>query len=123
MTDMTDSDIKALLQIKILSALKNAPEAIDAMVASALNKPVNLSGRHEGYGTKIPYLEYITGEVIREEARKAVIEVVEELKPQIKNEVRERLSSDTIIDSFCSALIGATKDAWRINVKFKKEND
>lgn len=123
---MADTDIEAILrqqlQTRIIEVLQGTPEMIEAMVKAALSKPVDPhSGRPDGYGTRIPYLEYLTGEVIREAARKSVMSQIEEMREQIDGIVREHIKGDDFVKAISSAFLKAAEDEWRIRVSFERE--
>jgi hypothetical protein len=122
---MAENEIETLvrttLQTKIISALKDAPEAIEAMIEAALSKPVDEhGGRPTGYGTKVPYLEYLTGEIIRNAAAVAIRKVVADMEPQIDAAVRKRLTADDVAKALVETALGVTKEDWRLNITFGK---
>lgn len=115
--------VKGLIEAQVIQALNSAPEAIEKLVKSALSKPVCDNGRPDGYGSKMPYLDYLVGEEIRMATRVAVQKVITEYAGVIEAKVREGLSSETVVAAFTNAIVGATKDEWRINVKFEAERE
>lgn len=124
MADELETIIRTTLQAKILTALKEAPEAIDAMIEAALSKPINEDGTNSHWGTKIPYLEYIAGETIRDAARRAVVDVIAEMAPAIKDTIRTRLSATDMVDAFAKALVDASvTNDWKIKVVFGQDKD
>lgn len=114
--------VKASIETKILEAFRSAPEYIDDLVSSALNKEVNEYGGSPGYHDrcKMPYLTWLVGDQIRRVAHDAVKEHVSTLAPQITEAVRSRLQAADIVDSFTKTIIGTTDNDWKIDVSFKK---
>jgi hypothetical protein len=125
MADATAEIVKTIIQTQVLQALKNAPEAIDAMVKAALvDMQVDpATGRTDGYyGSKVPYLEYIVGSAIRDAAHKAVATVIAERQPAIEAAIRKRLSADDMVQSMAKAFTKAAVDeSWKIEINFEKE--
>ncbi len=121
--DEIDAIVRTTLQTKILAAIKSAPEAIDAMVQSALEKPVDaLTGRTDGYrDSKVPYLEYLVGQTIRDAARGAVQKVIVDMTPTIEDAVRKRMATDDLARSMVKAFTDATALDWKVNVTIEKE--
>lgn len=126
MADQTETEIQALvrasIQSRVVEALKSTPEAIDAMVAAAFNKPVDPdTGRHDGYGRKVPYLEWLAGDTIRMVARSSISQIIEEMRPQIEAEIRKRFTEGTIADALVAAILKDKLDDWRVNVSFETD--
>jgi hypothetical protein len=91
-----------------------------------MEKPVDPdTGRRDGYGyNKVPYLEWLVGNELRNAAATVVRDVVkEQALPAIEAQVRAKLSSAEITQSFVGAISAALKDEWRINVHFDREKD
>lgn len=117
-----EDDIKTLLQVQIIKALKDSTSAIDSLVQAAMSKPVSSdTGRTYGYGNKVPFLEYLVGETIRDAARASIFKIMqEEWQGKIDAEIRERLRLDAFADSFTQAIQLQLKEDWCINVNFVK---
>lgn len=123
MSENIDAMVKTIIQTQVLQALRSAPDAVEAMVQAALSKPVDEhSGRHDdrSYGKKIPYLEWIVGDAIRQAATQAVLETIAAMKPQIAELVRAKLQGEDIVSAFAKAVTKAVDEDWRIDVEFKK---
>lgn len=117
--DAVSIQIKTLLETTIIQALNNAPDAIENMVKAALAQPVDSSGDPKGYGTKMPYLDFLVGVEIRTAARRAVEKVIQEKMPDIEAAVRAGLSSDSVVAAVTKSLVGAASEDWKIEVNFK----
>lgn len=110
-----------LIQTQVVKALKDAPEYIETLIGAALNEPVNIGS---GYDKKmVPWLQNKVNNIIQIATEQVVRERIQEMMPTIREKVAERLSTDTIIDAFTSAIQAAAKDNYRINVSFGKDND
>ena len=116
-----DAMVKGLIEAQIIQALNNAPEAIEKLVKSVLSKPVDSSGKFDGYGDKMPYLDYMVGNEIRTAATNAARKVIQEHAAGIEAEVRKGLSSESVVAAITKSLIGAADQEWRINVSFEGE--
>ncbi len=120
---MSDSNIdalvKTLISTEIIKALNNAPDAVEKMVMAALQKPVSKDGKSDGYGDKMPYLDYLVGNEIRSAACNAVRTVLIERAPLITEQVRKGLSEDTVVAAVTKSLIGAAAQDWQIAVSFE----
>lgn len=110
---------KALLQIEIVKAFTSNLEMIEALVKAALAKSVNEHGMVSGrsWDNKIPYLDYLVGEVIRNHARQAVQEYAAQNAEAIKAKVKEALASGPLVDAFASALIGSLESGWEVKIE------
>jgi hypothetical protein len=109
------------IQTQVVKALTDAPKYIETLVGAALNDPVQVGGQYSG--KMRPWLQEACDQIIRRATQTAVEERITELMPLIREKVAERLTTDTIIDSFASAIQLTVKDNWRINVNFGKEKD
>lgn len=124
---MADSDIEAILrqqlQTKIIEVLQGTPEMIEKMVQAALSKPVDpqtgAAGR--GFGREVPYLEYLTGDVIRQAARNSVMKMIGEMQQQIDDIVRKHINGDDFVKAISGAFLAAAGEEWRIKVSFERE--
>ena len=105
-----------------MKALNAAPEAIEKLVKAALSKPVDKDGKFDGWGDKMPYLDYLVGNEIRDAARMAVRTVVKEQTPTIEAEVRKGLTSESVVAAVTKAIIGVADQDWKIDVRFEAED-
>lgn len=119
--DNINEMIKGIIEAQVIQALNSAPEAIEKLVKAALSRPVDASGKYDGYGNKMPYLDYMVGEEIRRAATDAVRKVVADSADKIEAEVRKGLNSESIVASMTKSFTQAASENWRINVSFDKE--
>lgn len=113
--------IKSIIETQIIQALNSAPDAIEKLVKAALSRPVDRAGKFDGYGDKMPYLDYMVGEEIRRAAEAAVRKVVAESAGKIEDLVRNGLTSDSVVAAVTKSFVDAAAQEWRINVKFEAE--
>lgn len=118
-----DTIVKTLIQTQIIQALKTSDDAIDIMVQAALSKPVDEStgSPDRGYGKKIPFLEYLVGDCIRDATIHAVRKVLAESSDQIEASVRTGLNADSVVAAITKSLVKSVNEDWRINVSFEAE--
>lgn len=119
--DNINEMIKGIIEAQVIQALNSAPEAIEKLVKAALSRPFDASGKYDGYGNKMPYLDYMVGEEIRRAATDAVRKVVADSADKIEAEVRKGLNSESIVASMTKSFTQAASENWRINVSFDKE--
>ena len=114
--------IRGIIETQVIRALNEAPEAVEKLVKAALSRPVDENGKFDGYhGNKLPYLDYIVGQEIRNAAENAVRKIVMEQSNDIEEMVRRGLSSESVIAAVTNSLVGAAKEEWRINVSFEAQ--
>lgn len=124
-----ETEIKSLveqsMQVMIVRAFKEAPEAIDALVTAALSQEVDEFGGKPDYHSrkKMPYLEFLVGNTIRQVARAAVVEAVQSRESDIKEAVQKAVSADKIVDGCVETILGALKQDYRISVQFADEKE
>lgn len=121
--DNIDALVKGIIETQVIQALNNAPDAIEKLVKAALSRPVDASGKYDGYGNKMPYLDYMVGEEIRSAATAAVRKVILESSQLIEDEVRKGLSSETIVAAVVNSFVKTAEQDWRIDVKFEAKKD
>ena len=122
MSDNINEMVKGLIQTQVIQALNSAPEAIEKLVKAALSRPVDQSGKFDGYGNKMPYLDWLVGEEIRSAARNAVHTVLAERASEIEQVVRDALSAEDTAKAVTKAVVGAAEREWSIKVSFAAED-
>lgn len=113
--------VKTLIEIEIVKALNNAPDAIEKLVSAALSKEVDEStGRTENaWGKRVPYLDFLVGDEIRTATRSAVHKVVAEMNSAIEDQVRAKLSAEDFVGEFTKCVLKAATEDWRIRIAFE----
>jgi hypothetical protein len=115
--------VKTTIEAQIVKALNEGPELIEKLVKAALAKEVDPhSGKTDGYGNRIPYIDYLVGHEIRFAAQAAVRKVVAEKADAIEAQVRAGLTDDKVVSAFAKAIVGATEKDWAIKVQFAVED-
>lgn len=124
----TDDTIKNIItttiQTKVIEALNDTPEAINKLIAAALNHPVDAStGQTNGYSyNKVNYIDWLIGNELRTAAAQIVREVVKEQgREQLAALIRAKLSSEAVADAFTDAVLGVTDKDWDLNVQFVRK--
>lgn len=127
-------DVKTIAQqmikTQLIAAMSSGPQIIEDLVASALTGEVDAAtggvpGRHSYSSNKMPFIDWLIGERIRQTAREAVHEVMTEKQDEIKKMVKEKFDTGAAADAVVEALIGSNfdRDKWRINIAFQKSED
>lgn len=119
--DEMQTMVKTIIEAQIIKSLNEAPEAIEKLVKAALAHPVDSNGDAKGYGTKMPYVDWLVGDEIRAASRIAVRKVIAEHAANIEAAVRAGLSQEDVVKAVAKAVIGAADQEWRINIKFENE--
>ena len=124
MNDNIKAIIETTLKAEIVKALNSAPDAIEKLVTAAISQPVDShTGSTGGYGSKVPYLDFLVGDEIRRAARDAVHEVFAAKADLVKEAVKRKFSADDMVEAFAKAVINASAQDWKITVKFEGDRD
>ncbi|MCP5007865.1 MAG: hypothetical protein GY941_28605 [Planctomycetes bacterium] len=96
MSDDIEALLKASIQTKVIEALNSTPDMIEKLVEAAFHKPVNEHGEKPdrgGWGneTKMPYLEWLIGNEIRNAACSIVREYVADHQETIRKKIHEAI--------------------------------
>lgn len=113
--------VQAMIMTEVVKSLNNAPDAVEKLVQAALTKPVGTDGKFDGYGTKMPYLDYLVGQEIRMATQGAVRAVIQERIPLIQEMIRKGLAAESLVDAVTKAVVGSASQEWRIDVSFKAD--
>lgn len=128
---MADPTLKALLdqhvQATVIDALSGAPDMIEALIKSTMTEPVDpTTGRKpDGYhasGRAVPWLEYVTGSVIRDAVKAAIIRSMVERQPELQAAVEAAIRTEEIASELARTLIDkadAAGESWRWNFEIK----
>lgn len=106
---------------KITEAMVGADDAIRAICAGALAVKVDSEGKVGGYRADIPYVEYLTGQLIRKAAHEALTKRIEELVPAIEREVEKalRASVKETAQALTRSFVDRAKDKHAVNCDVK----
>lgn len=128
MTDKTIEEmVRASIEMKILEAFKaDESELIDQLVQAALRKEVNEHGSEPNYNSRqrMPFLEYLVGETIRNAATSCIRKLVDERMPEIEESIKRQMENADWASAFVKVATKVMEDSYRMNVTFSvDEND
>ncbi|MCW0979398.1 hypothetical protein OK142_01135 [Agrobacterium sp. BT-220-3] len=120
MNNEIEALVQTTLQAQIIRAFKDAPEAIDALVKSALEMEVDQHGGKPDYHSrqKMPYLAWLVGDQIRNLARAAVIEAVDARREEIKSAVLKAVSAEKLVEGLTETILGTMSESYRMTINF-----
>jgi len=132
--EVSEGLIKPLVEEKIRTAIvaemsKHPQQIIDGLVARALDLKVDEKGKPSTYSSAKPYIEHLCDNVIRDEAKKALLEMIEEHRPKIKDSIKKKMSQGGVSKRLATALVDGMVDSLdckysqKIEVSFKKKDD
>lgn len=125
MSDDMGAMVKTIIQAQVIQALNSAPDAIEALVKSALHQKVDDNGQIARYSSdnKLPYLDWLVGHSIRNAVSHAVGEVIRERTPEITELVRQGLAAESVVSAVAKAITKSAEMDWKIDVRFEVEKD
>ncbi len=128
---MDNADMKEMvlttIKTQIIAAFNDSPEVVEKLVDAALRKEVNEYGhKPNGYrDERMPYLDYLVGEQIRNACHDIIKEYVNDYKPalrvQIETAIKEANFSSTLTDLLSGAIINDWQWQFELNAKRKDE--
>lgn len=120
--NMPQDLVKPIIEAKVAAAISEALGGSDAiverMVALALSKKVDSSGKvseYSSYNTH-NFIEVVCANTIREAAKKAINEFVASQAPKIEAEIRKQLTVRN--KDLAKAFVASLVDGVRTNVTF-----
>lgn len=129
--EVSEGLIKPLVEEKIRTAIiaemsKHPHQIIDGLVSRALDLKVDTDGKPSSYSNAKPYIEHLCDTVIRTQAREALLEMIEEHKPKIKEAIKKKMSQGGSSGKLATALVNGMmeslecKYSQRLEVSFEK---
>lgn len=120
--DLVKPVIEAKIKAAILQALKgDDSDVISEIVGKIINMRVNEKGTISNYDSENKYslVEQMMQCSIRECAREALKQMVEESKPKIIKELHSQLkkSGNKVVKAFVSGMFDCMKSDWQFGVK------
>ena len=117
--------VRSSLEAKIIEAFKSTPELIDDLVKSCLSQEVTeYGGKPDHYSrNKMPYLSFLAQDAVQKVAREAVNEYIATMAPNIKNQVKAKLSAGDMVDALTASIIESTKHPYDVKIEFKPKTD
>ena len=121
-TDVLAPIIQARVAQVLIETLGDKSKILEQAVQQVLMQKVNSEGKHKGdsYYDKIPYVQWLTENAVKGAIASAVVEAVEQQKPQIKKIVGKQLSNSKskLVQQLADALVGKiTSDRLQYNIK------
>lgn len=112
---------RSLLQTKVIEALKSKDDYIESLVEAAFKTDVNEYGvKPDSWSKdKITWLEYCARDAIKKAAKAIVEELIEDLRPQIKEAVKKALTADDIVSAFTKKIVADTSTGYYVDITFK----
>ena len=109
---------------QITKAMVGADDLVNATIADALARKVDTEGRpsNRGYGSEVPFIQWVAEDLVRSAVRKAMAAKVEEMRPGIEAAVAKALKNQAgvlaqgMIDAMTEHVKGGA--AWTMNVEF-----
>lgn len=110
--------VKAEVSTRVAEALKGNDAIVQKIVQAALTMRVDDRGQPCNYSSARPYIEFIAVDAIREAAKAATVEYVENNKAKIKKEVEKQLKASTskLVQAFMTTILEQAKSSYRFNV-------
>lgn len=117
---MSNEDLNEIItrgiSAKIDSAVAQAlagDEGFTHLVTAALQQPVEVPDGSGGYGKKrVPFLNHVLQQSVRERTKKVVAETIQELEPEIRKHVKEAVKesvgviAESLVDGFLADAAG-----------------
>lgn len=119
--------IKATIQAKVIEAFNSSGDAIEKLIACAINKPVDADSGgpvRSGYGTRqMPYMDWLVGNEIRRVIAECAREYVEEHRDELKAKVKQSIESGDYGTALSDAVMGVLSERYNWNVKLEVGKD
>lgn len=124
MADDIEAMIRTTIQAKVIEAFNAAPEAIEKLIAAALEQKVDQYGmKPEGYrrDEAIPYLDWLVGSEIRMATQGAVREYITEHKETIKAQIAQAIGKADFASAIGERMadVLAEDHRWSVDVTRK----
>jgi hypothetical protein len=123
MTDI-EAILKATIQAKVIEAFNTAPDVVEKLVEAALSKEVDQHGNKPDYTSKkMPYMEWLVGNEIRNAVCACVREYVEQNGDEIRARVKLAMESSDFIKPMADTIaevLGKTYN-WTVDLKIAKD--
>ena len=126
--ELVEPVIREKISAAIVSQLGDAEEVMRKAIEIALNEKVNVKGvkSNRSYDNQYPFMEVLASNAIRDAAREAVKDWVEEKRPMIEKAVRTRLNrsqakiAKVLVDSFAEK--ATSEYALKLDMKIEKQS-
>lgn len=121
---------KQMVSESIMATIGGGDKFVSQITADILKTKVDpSSGRVTTYSDGVPYINYLINNVIREEVKGTIQEVLNEKRAEVRECIRAELLKDKTIDAFYRSFIDTVIDGLdcgyktSIHVNFEKPKD
>ena len=113
--------LKATIQTKVIEAFNTAPDVVEKLVEAALSKEVNEhGGKPDGFrDKKMPYMEWLVGNEIRNAVHACVKEYVEHNGDEIRARVKTAMESSEFIKPMADVIGDVLSKTYNWTVDLK----
>lgn len=112
--------LKATIQTKVIEAFNSAPDVVEKLVEAALSKEVDQHGGKPDYHSKkMPYMEWLVGNEIRNAVCACVREYVEQHGDEIRGRVKQAMESSDFTKPMVDALSEVLSKTYNWTVDLK----
>lgn len=129
--DVIQPIVEARIQGAIAAAFTDDPvPLINAICDQALNVKVDSAGKlGRGYGSDQTFLSWFVKKTIRDEAEKALGEIMEEQRPKIREAIKKKLTEQRGANRIAAAVVDGISESLkckytsRLNVIFQDPDE
>ena len=128
--DFIDNLARELVSESLMKTLGGSDLFVEQLIRELLGTKVDpRDGSPTTYRDGVSWLKWATDNIIKEEVKKVILEIMEEKRPQIHDAIREELlkksTTDAMCESFMDSITRNLDYAWmtKIDVKFEKRGD
>ncbi|MDX5475050.1 MAG: hypothetical protein LPK00_05880 [Bacillaceae bacterium] len=122
--------VQGVVQSSIAEALGAKDELVSTAVKTMLMTKVDKNGKVSNYSSdnKFNLIDYYVHKTVTEMCKEMALEIIQEHRDSIKQELKKQLSSNRSIEAFTKTMIdnvvGNLENEWRpsISVNFEKSN-
>lgn len=110
--------VKAEVSAKVAAALKGETAIIENIVQAALTMRVDSKGEPSRYSDAVPYIEHLMIDAIKQSAKDAMKQYIEENSSKIKAEVEKQLKKSTsaLVSAFMGNVLERAREEWRFGI-------
>lgn len=122
--------VKNVVQASIVEALGVKEDLVNTAIKTMLMTKVDKSGKVSNYSSDNKYnlIDYYVHSTMNEVCKEMALEIIQENKVALKDELRKQLSSERSVEAFTKSMIDSTMEnlnrEWSpsITVKFDKNS-